>query len=52
MSAPRRLVRLAAGGLLDLDGIPAETRPLDGLPEAVRRAEQPGAPLIVLTPGG
>jgi hypothetical protein len=52
MSAPRRLLRLPAGGLLDLDGIPVETRALDGVPGAIRRAEQPGAPLIVLTPGG
>lgn len=49
LSAPRQLLRLVASGQLDLDRIPVETQPLAGLPEAMRRAEEPGAPLIVLT---
>ena len=52
MSAPRQLLRLVASGQLDLDQVPVETLPLDGLPTAMRRAEQPGAPLVVLTPAG
>jgi alcohol dehydrogenase len=47
--APRLLLQLAASGQLDLERIPVVTQPLAQLPDAMRRAEQPGAPLVVLT---
>ena len=47
--APRRLLQLAASGQLDLERIPVTTLPLAELPAAMRRAEQPGAPLVVMT---
>jgi threonine dehydrogenase-like Zn-dependent dehydrogenase len=46
--APRRLLQLAASGQLALDRIPVDVLPLAELPEAMRRAEQPGAPLVVI----
>ncbi len=47
MDAPRRLLRLAASGALDLEPIPVTTLPLADLPAAMRRAEEPGAPLVM-----
>jgi alcohol dehydrogenase len=49
MEAPRRLLRLVASGALDLEPIPVTTLPLAELPAAMRRAEEPGAPLVVMT---
>jgi alcohol dehydrogenase len=47
--APARLLDLLAAGLLSLDRVPIETYPLTDLPAAMKRAEQPAAPLIVIT---
>lgn len=47
--APRRLLQLVASGQLDLERIPVTTLPLAELPAAMRRAEEPGAPLVVMT---
>jgi alcohol dehydrogenase len=46
--APRLLLQLAASGQLALDRIPVDVLPLAELPEAMRRADQPGAPLVVI----
>src|SRR5205814_9267176 len=47
--APRRLLQLVASGQPDLAHIPVTTLPLAELPAAMRRAEEPGAPLVVMT---
>jgi alcohol dehydrogenase len=49
-SAPARLLRLAAAGLLDLDRIPLVTRKLANLESAMDEAAQPAAPLVVVGP--
>jgi alcohol dehydrogenase len=49
-SAPAQLLRLAAAGLLDLDGVEVATFALDELPEAMDAAAAPGGPLVVVTP--
>ena len=46
--APSRLLQLVAAGQLDLERIPIATQPLAELPTAMRQAEKPGAPLIVM----
>jgi hypothetical protein len=44
------LVRMHASPLLSyLEPIPVATLPLAELPAAMRRAEEPGAPLVVMT---
>jgi alcohol dehydrogenase len=49
LDAPHRLLRLVEAGLLDLSLIPRRSFPLPELHEAMNTAEQPGAPLIVMT---
>lgn len=48
--APTELLRLTAGGLLDLSRIDVETFGLADLVPAMDRAAEPGAPLVVMTP--
>jgi alcohol dehydrogenase len=49
-TAPGQLLALTASGQLDLQRVPVQTYPLEELPVAMRAAEQPGAPLAVVTP--
>ncbi|WP_413810668.1 zinc-binding dehydrogenase [Streptomyces sp. OE57] len=48
--APAQLLKLAAGGLLDLEGIQIATFPLDQLDAAMDKAAESGGPLVVVQP--